>query len=126
MILKLKTDCHKLNDEQVAKLAVHLLNCQSYIEGRPTYPCTEKMGIKECTTTMDSDTWTIYHLMSNRARAVCYMIRQTQFRGLAENTVNRLMDAARYQISTLDKIMVNQENLHTMTSDTFETLSKGI
>ncbi|XP_044751710.1 protein brambleberry-like [Coccinella septempunctata] len=125
VILKLKTDCHKLNDEQLAKLAVHLLNCQSYVEGRPTYPCTEEMSIKECTTVMDSDTWTIYHLMSNRARAVCYMIRQTQFRGLAESTVNRLMDAAKHQIDTLDKIMLNQENLHSVASETFDSLSKG-
>lgn len=125
VILKLRTDCHKLNDEQLAKLSVHLLNCQSYVEGRQTYPCTEEMSIKECTTTMDSDTWTIYHLMSNRARAVCYMIRQTQFRGLAEKTVNSLMNAAKHQINTLDKIMVNQENLQTMASDTFDTLSKG-
>ncbi|KAL3282470.1 hypothetical protein HHI36_005653 [Cryptolaemus montrouzieri] len=125
VILKLKTDCHKLNDEQLAKLAVHLLNCQSYIEGRQTYPCTEDMSIKDCTTKMDSDTWTIYHLMSNRARAVCYMIRQTQFRGLAENTVNRLMDAAKHQIHTLDKISLNQENLQNMAEQTYDSLSKG-
>nr|CAI5868800.1 unnamed protein product [Callosobruchus analis] len=65
-----------MNDEQLAKMAVHLLNCQSYIEGRPTYACSDEMSIRECTKHMDSDTWTSYHLMSNRARAVCYAIRQ--------------------------------------------------
>ncbi|KAK9870481.1 hypothetical protein WA026_008039 [Henosepilachna vigintioctopunctata] len=125
VILKLKTDCHKLNDEQLAKLAVHLLNCQSYIEGRRTFPCTDDMSIKDCTTEMDSDIWTIYHLMSNRARAVCYMIRQTQFRGLAESTVNRLMDATMYQIQTLDKISISQENLQDIAHQTYDSIAKG-
>lgn len=43
MVLKLQTECQKLNDEQVSKLAVMLLNCQSAIEGRPIYQCTEYM-----------------------------------------------------------------------------------
>ncbi|CAH1982174.1 unnamed protein product [Acanthoscelides obtectus] len=58
-----------MNDEQLAKMAVHLLNCQSYVEGRPTYACSDEMSIRDCTKHMDSDTWTSYHLMSNRARA---------------------------------------------------------
>ncbi|CAH0557887.1 unnamed protein product [Brassicogethes aeneus] len=125
VILKLKTDCHKLNDEQVAKLAVHLLNCQSYIEGRQIFLCTDEMSIKDCTIRMDSDTWTSYHLMSNRARAVCYMIRQNQFRGLAENTVNRLMDAAQNQLKTLGTIAHNQEDLINIAETTYETLTQG-
>ncbi|XP_019867205.1 protein brambleberry [Aethina tumida] len=125
VVLKLKTDCHKMNDEDVAKMAVHLLNCQSYVEGRQMFPCSDDMGIKECTTNMDSDTWTTYHLMSNRARAVCYTIRQSQFRGLAENTVNRLMEAAKDQLQTLGKIAYNQENLREMAETTYEKLTEG-
>lgn len=114
-----------MNDEDVAKMAVHLLNCQSYVEGRQMFPCSDDMGIKECTTNMDSDTWTTYHLMSNRARAVCYTIRQSQFRGLAENTVNRLMEAAKDQLQTLGKIAYNQENLREMAETTYEKLTEG-
>lgn len=125
VVLKLKSDCDKMNDEQLAKMAVHLLNCQSYVEGRQMYPCTDEMSIKACTTSMDSDTWTSYHLMSNRARAVCYTIRQSQFRGLAEHTVNRLMDAAKDQLRTLGKIANNQENLRNLAETTYETLDKG-
>lgn len=43
VVFKLQTECHKLNDEELAKLAVKLLNCQSEIEGRTVYPCTEQM-----------------------------------------------------------------------------------
>ncbi|XP_060517892.1 protein brambleberry-like [Cylas formicarius] len=125
VILKLKSDCNKLNDEQLAKVAVHLLNCQSYIEGRKIYPCTEEMSIKECTTNMDSDTWTSYHLMSNRARSVCYMIRQSQFRGLAEHTVNRLMEASKDQLKSLGEITLNQETIKNVAESTYETLNKA-
>lgn len=107
-------------------MAVHLLNCQSYVEGRQTYPCTDEMSIRECTTGMDSDTWTSYHLMSNRARAVCYSVRQTQFRGLAEATVNRLMDAARDQLSLLGKIEREQRGLQEVAEITLAAMEKGM
>lgn len=40
---------------------------------------------------MDANTWNTYHLITNRAKAVCAAIRQEQFRGLTEITVNKLM-----------------------------------
>ncbi|XP_072376483.1 protein brambleberry-like [Diabrotica undecimpunctata] len=125
VILKLKSDCDKLNDEQLAKMAVHLLNCQSWVEGRPIYACTDEMSIKDCTISMDSDTWTSYHLMSNRARAVCYSIRQSQFRGLAEHTVNRLMEAAKNQLKNLGEITNTQQGLKDITEKTYYTLKEG-
>lgn len=114
-----------MNDETVAKMAVHLLNCQSFVEGRRMYPCTDEMSIRDCTTDMDSDTWTSYHLMSNRARAVCYTIRQAQFRGLAEQTVNKLMDTARHQLSLLGKIEDEQRNIQEIAENTLDTVEKG-
>lgn len=125
VVLKLKSDCDKLNDEQLAKMAVHLLNCQSWVEGRPIYPCTDEMSIKDCTISMDSDTWTSYHLMSNRARAVCYTVRQSQFRGLAEHTVNRLMDAAKNQLNNLGDISSMQQGLKELAERTYTTLREG-
>ncbi|KAJ8920677.1 hypothetical protein NQ315_004816 [Exocentrus adspersus] len=125
VVLKLKSDCDKMNDETLAKMAVHLLNCQSFVEGRQIFPCTEEMSIKDCTIRMDSDTWTSYHLMSNRVRAVCYNIRQIQFRGLAEYTVNRLMDVAKDQLKTLGKIASGQESLKSLADTTYVVLNKG-
>lgn len=43
VILKLRKSCHELNAEQLGKLSVMLLNCQSYSEGRSMYECTENM-----------------------------------------------------------------------------------
>ncbi|XP_023025731.1 protein brambleberry [Leptinotarsa decemlineata] len=125
VVLKLKSDCDKMDDEQLAKMAVHLLNCQSFVEGRQIYPCSDDMSIRECTTNMDSDTWTSYHLMSNRARAVCYTIRQSQFRGLAEHTVNRLMEAARGQLKNLNRISDTQLSLQGLAEKTYDKLSEG-
>ncbi|XP_066251045.1 protein brambleberry-like [Euwallacea similis] len=125
VVLKLRSDCNKMNDEQLAKMAVQLLNCQSYVEGRKTYPCNEEMSIKKCTQEMDSDTWTSYHLMSNRARAVCYMVRQSQFRGLAEHTVNRLMEASKDQLKSLGRIAANQESIFSLAENTYDSLSRA-
>lgn len=125
VVFKLQTECHKLNDEELAKLAVKLLNCQSEIEGRTVYPCTEQMPIRECTSSMDPDTWNSYLLMSNRARAVCYSIRQAQFRGLTELTVNKLMDTAHEQISIMTRLKDGQFKIEKATSETIDKVVKG-
>lgn len=96
VILKLRNSCHDLNAEELGKLAVMLLNCQSNSEGRTLFECTEGMALKECTSGMDSDTWNAYHLITNRAKAVCVATRHEQFRGLTEITVNKLMSSGMF------------------------------
>lgn len=123
--MQLQTACHKMNDEQLAKMAVMLLNCQSVVEDRQTYPCTESMSLKDCTSEMDSIAWNTYHIMSNRARAVCYYVRNLQFRGLTEQTVNQLMQSAQSQIKKLHEISEDQKNLHDITHVTLDTITKG-
>lgn len=46
LILHLKQDCNDLSEEELSKLGVNLLNCQSYLEGRPVYPCSSSMVLK--------------------------------------------------------------------------------
>lgn len=43
LIIKIQTSCHGITEEDLAKLSVQLLNCQSEIEDRKLYPCTDKM-----------------------------------------------------------------------------------
>lgn len=43
VIMKIKTSCSEMTEEQLAKLSVNLLNCQSTIEGRKIFPCTDEM-----------------------------------------------------------------------------------
>lgn len=102
VVLKLRNSCHELNAEQLGKLAVMLLNCQSNSEGRALFECTDGMSLKECTSGMDSDTWNAYHLITNRAKAVCVATRHEQFRGLTEITVNKLMASGKLYTSLLN------------------------
>lgn len=95
VILTLRKTCHELNAEQLGRLSVMLLNCQSHTEGRKLFECNDNMSLKDCTKDMDPDTWNAYHLITNRAKAVCVAIRQEQFRGLTEITVNKLMKSGK-------------------------------
>ncbi|XP_066583144.1 protein brambleberry-like [Prorops nasuta] len=125
VVMKIKTSCSDMTEEELAKLSVNLLNCQSAVEGRKMFPCTEEMSLKQCTTDMDADMWNAYHLMSNRARAVCYAARSTQFRALTELTVNKLMQSAHSQIKTLDSLKEGQERLELQTIEALHSLSEG-
>ncbi|KRT86824.1 hypothetical protein AMK59_1263 [Oryctes borbonicus] len=125
IILQLTKGCNQMNDEDVSKMAVMLLNCQSAIEGRRVYHCTHEMAIKDCTKNMDPDTWNTYHLMSNRVRAVCYTARQSQFIGLTESTINKLVDTTRNQVVTLNKLAYDQKELQDLAEDTLESVKQG-
>ncbi|XP_032668557.1 protein brambleberry-like [Odontomachus brunneus] len=125
VVMKIRTSCTDMTEEQLAKLSVNLLNCQSAVEGRKMFPCTEEMSLKQCTTDMDADMWNTYHLMSNRARAVCYAARSTQFRALTELTVNKLMQSAHSHIKTLSSLKEGQDRLEEQTAEALSSLSTG-
>ncbi|XP_034533236.1 protein brambleberry [Notolabrus celidotus] len=125
VVARLKSSCDSLSEEQLAKLGVILFNCQAESEGRPTYPCTEEMSIKECTADMDSDTWNAYHIVSNRARSVCYATRQQLFRRRAEHTVNALISTATSQLDAMKDLKEGQKELKDLTAASLEKLLDG-
>ncbi|XP_051739533.1 protein brambleberry isoform X1 [Ctenopharyngodon idella] len=125
VVAQLKATCSGLSEEQLAKLGVALFNCQSEVEGRRTYLCTEEMSIKECTADMDSDTWNAYHIVSNRARAVCYATRQQHFRKRAELTVNALISTATSQLDAMKDLKEGQNELREMTAASLDKLLEG-
>ena len=43
VINRIKKSCGDINEVELAKLGVALLNCQSKSEGRRTYECTDEM-----------------------------------------------------------------------------------
>lgn len=55
---------------------------------------------------MDPDTWNAYHIVSNRARSVCYATRQQLFRRRAEHTVNALISTATSQLDAMKDLKV--------------------
>ncbi|CAL1531063.1 unnamed protein product [Lymnaea stagnalis] len=122
VIYHLKKKCGELTEEELGKLSVQLLNCQSEAENRQVYSCTSSMTLAECTQSMDGTTWNSYQIVGNRARAMCYATQQVQFRRLTEVTVNQLVSAASDQIKTLTDIKSGQEQLQSLTSETVRKL----
>lgn len=59
---------------------------------------------------MDSDTWNAYHIVSNRARSVCYATRQQLFRRRAEHTVNALISTATSQLDAMKDLKVELDH----------------
>ena len=54
MMDSLEKTCGDITEEDLAKLSVQLLNCQSESEGRPTFECSEDMvRIIHCTDSID-------------------------------------------------------------------------
>ncbi|KAG7268747.1 hypothetical protein CRUP_034581 [Coryphaenoides rupestris] len=125
VIAQLKSTCESLSEEQLAKVGVRLYNCQAQVEGRRTYPCSEGMTIKECTAEMDSDTWTAYHVVSNRVRSVCYSTRQLGFRRKAELTVNALISTASSQLDAMKDLKAGQAELKDLTAASLDKLQLG-
>nr|XP_054920772.1 protein brambleberry-like isoform X2 [Dermacentor andersoni] len=125
VLLGLTSSCSQLNEEDLGKLSVKLLNCQSAVEGRPTFPCTDEMSLRQCTQGMDQHTWNTYHLISNRARAVCYSTRQQQFYAKTEMTVNKLVWTTDQQVKAMDQLEQEQKKVSALTSQTLETMSSG-
>lgn len=125
VLLGLTSSCSKLNEEDLGKLSVRLLNCQSAVEGRPTFPCTDEMPLRQCTQGMDQHTWNTYHLISNRARAVCYSTRQQQFYAKTEMTVNKLVWTTDQQVKAMGQLEQEQQKVSALTSQTLETMSSG-
>ncbi|CAG2055433.1 unnamed protein product [Timema podura] len=61
---------------------------------------------------MDAIMWNTYHLMNNRALAVCHSVKNMQFRALNEMTVNKLMTAAHDQLASMESL--KQDKLFSM------------
>ncbi|KAM8966351.1 protein brambleberry-like [Pelodytes ibericus] len=120
VVSHLRASCTDMSEEDIAKLGVSLFNCQSEVEGRPTYPCTEDMTLAECTSSMDPDTWNAYHIVSNRARSVCYATRQLHFRRRTELTVNTLVSTAMNQLEAMKMLKDGQEELKELTSESLQ------
>jgi len=64
-------------------------------------------------------------IVSNRARSVCYGVRQQHFRARAELAVNQLMASSEQQVNTLAAISQTQEQLKAMADNTIEQLETG-
>lgn len=60
---------------------------------------------------MDAHTWNTYHIISNRARSVCYATRQQQFRRQTEMAVNKLSTATIEQLQAMEDLASSQHHI---------------
>ncbi|XP_078714029.1 protein brambleberry-like [Lampetra fluviatilis] len=125
VIGRLKGACDELSEEDLAKLGVSLLNCQSMVEDRRTFQCTADMSLSQCTAEMDPTTWNAYHIVSNRVRSVCYATRQLQFRQRTEHVVNSLVETAHDQLDTMQRIKESNEKLSELTEASIQNVLDG-
>jgi len=120
VINHIKKSCSDMAEEELNKMAVHLLNCQLLSENRPEYQCEESMSIGECTSQMDPTMWNAYQIVANRARAVCYSTRQQIFRIKTEAAVNQLVQTSQDQITSMEKLTEDQAMLGKITTETMQ------
>ncbi|XP_022099976.1 protein brambleberry-like isoform X2 [Acanthaster planci] len=125
VIAELETSCNDITEEELGKLGVALLNCQSQSEGRPTFTCTKEMTLAECTRDMDATTWNTYHIISDRSRSVCYGVRQQQFQRQTRFAVNQLAATASDQLNIMEHLREGQTELQSVTTDTLKIMTDG-
>lgn len=72
---------------------------------------------------MEPDSHQAYNYMTHRAVGICSALKQDQYRALAEITVNRLMQAAQFQVSAMNEALKTQRRLNDMGNYNFKELS---
>ncbi|XP_055685434.1 protein brambleberry-like [Lutzomyia longipalpis] len=113
VVLKLRKNCGKMNEEELGKLSIMLLNCHRLIEGQNLLECSETMTLRDCTALLDSaEIYNSYQLMFTRAKAICIVVGQLQYRAWAESAVNKLSSYAQEQLKISDQLVEEQKNLN--------------
>lgn len=51
-LARVGNDCKRLDHNSKSRLAMGMMNCHLYKLGERPYSCTEKMSLKECTSSM--------------------------------------------------------------------------
>ena len=66
--------------------------------------------------------WNTYHIISNRARSVCYSTRQQQFRRQTELAVNKLSQSTLEQLGAVQELANSHEEIRSMAHESLSTL----
>lgn len=77
-------------------------------------------SLADCTSSMDASTWNAYHIISNRARSVCYATRQQQFRRQTELAVNKLSQSTLEQLHTVQELAESHEQIKNAATESLE------
>lgn len=122
VVLSLATNCNNLSEEQLRKLSVDFYNCQLQAESRQTHACSENMPIEECTESLNPEERSSYNQIYGQAKQLCLSIRQDQFRGLTELTVNKLIQSSHNHLELMDELHSSQKLLEKSTLSSLEKI----
>ncbi|XP_071451693.1 protein brambleberry-like isoform X2 [Hetaerina americana] len=109
VFMKIKSACSVLTEDELGKLSVHLLNCKSSEEGKQLYLCSASMDLDDCTRNINGEMWNSYRVMLEKARALCFSVRQQLFKALTEMVVNKLMDSSQDQLRSMRVLQEGQK-----------------
>jgi len=73
---------------------------------------------------MDAHMWNAYHIVSNRARSVCYATRQQQFRRQTEVAVNRLSQSTLEQLAAMQELASSHSEIQEVAHESLQTLQE--
>jgi hypothetical protein len=69
---------------------------------------------------MDATTWNAYHIISNRARSVCYSIQQQRFRKQTEVAVNKLSESTLRQLEAVQELGDKHQQIKDFTQESLQ------
>ena len=98
----LNSTCKSLTDIDASRLAVAFANCHLQKSGRKTYPCSQEMTIKECTSDMDSDAFQTYTHFFTHTGHICYFLQNELWQERTEGTIGRLSDTSSEAVEKLE------------------------
>ncbi|KAL5280294.1 hypothetical protein ACFFRR_004336 [Megaselia abdita] len=123
VVLNLKTSCKSLTDEQLRRLSVDLFNCQLHSESKTSHECSENMPLEECTSQMSPEEKSSYAQIYGQAKQLCLSIRQDQFRGLTELTINKLVSSTHQHLDLMEKLQNSQKLLEKATLTSLDEIT---
>lgn len=123
VVLNLKSSCNSLSDEQLRKLSIDLYNCQLQAESRPSHECSENMPLDDCTSSMSPEEWSSYNQVYGQAKQLCLSIRQDQFRGLTELTINKLASSTQQHLDLMERLQGSQKLMEKATLSSLDEIT---
>ncbi|KAL4431061.1 hypothetical protein ABPG75_006317 [Micractinium tetrahymenae] len=93
---ELTADCRRMEQEAKTRLALRLTNCQLATQGGPTYPCSPRQSLQECTQALPDRGYALFVEFLTHADSMCLFIQNQNFERYTENMLNRLAEGAGY------------------------------
>jgi hypothetical protein len=91
-VARLDAGCRALSDVSQSKLAIAFTNCHLAKSGKPTYPCTEKDSIADCTRDMDIIAFQAYTEFFTHTGHICFFLQSQLWQEKTELAVSRLTE----------------------------------